>query len=136
MLDLTPDQRRELEALQRSYRSELAERLARVAEAADALRIGRKDRPGLHTLRHLTHRLAGSAGICGFTALGEAASRIEEVAIAAARAGAVTVDLVAELRRLSNALRKASRHSTSIGRRSGATHRRAAARVPGRRRTA
>lgn len=135
MPDLTPDQWRALQALQRAYTSELAARVASVAEAADTLRIGRKDRPGLQTLRHLAHRLAGSAGICGFTALGEAASRIEDVAISAAGAGAVTVDLVAKLRRLSNALREASRPSTSVSRRLAATHRRTAARLPGRRRT-
>jgi HPt (histidine-containing phosphotransfer) domain-containing protein len=107
MLELSAEQRRALQALQRAYRSELVGRVADIVDAAESLRPGRRDRRGLREVRHLAHRLAGSAGICGFAALGRAAARIEEAALSTG-ADAVTVDFVAELRRLTRALRKAS----------------------------
>ena len=120
MLDLSVEQRRALQALQRAYRSELEERVAGIVEAAQSVRAGRRDRRGLQDVRHLAHRLAGSAGICGFTALGRAASRIEDAALSVG-GDTVTVDFLAELRRLTRALRKAARQTAlpSLSRPSG-----------------
>jgi len=112
MLDSSAEQRRALQALQRAYRSELVGRVAGIADAVEAVRPGRRDRRGLHDVRHLAHRLAGSAGICGFAALGRAAARIED-AVLSAGAETVTADFVAELRRLTRALEKASRAPAS-----------------------
>ena len=108
MLELTPLQRRALRGLQRTYGSELPARAAEVAEAAFALGIGRGDRRALQALRHLAHRLAGSAAICGFPDVGELARRIEDLAVSAGGRGEATREVVAELRRLSRRLRRAA----------------------------
>jgi HPt (histidine-containing phosphotransfer) domain-containing protein len=128
MPDLSAEQCRALAALQRAYRADLVERVTKVVAAAESLRPGRRDRRGRQDLRNLAHRLAGSAGICGFTALGQAASRLED-AVLSAGADPVTIDLVAELRRLSRALRRAAGRSPSAFRPSRARSTPASGRV-------
>ena len=106
MLDLSPAQRRALGGLQRTYGSALPARAAEMARAVEALGLRRDDRRALQALRHLAHRLAGSAGICGFPNVGELAGRIEDLALSAGGRGEVTPDIIAQLRRLTRRLRR------------------------------
>jgi HPt (histidine-containing phosphotransfer) domain-containing protein len=68
---------RQLEALRKSYVSELPAKIRSVEEAATALERG--DPGALEALFHLVHRLAGSSAIYRFPALSIAARRLEDV---------------------------------------------------------
>ena len=106
MPELTEAQRRELEALRQAYEAELAQKVTTIAQTAASLGTGEWDRTGLQSLHQLIHRLAGSSAIWGFTAVSEAAGRLEDLMMSALE-GTAPPTLAAEVQRLVEALRQA-----------------------------
>ena len=102
--------RRELLALKGAFLAQLPDRVQAIETALnEALGAGGIDRPRVDALFHLAHRLCGSAGIHGCSAVREVAGTIERVAEGLRDAGGKDESSqVAELRHLVEALKRAS----------------------------
>jgi CheY-like chemotaxis protein len=75
----TPSAAAEFEELRRTYLAELPQRLDALQEAARALAAIGWDRPTVETMYHLTHRLAGSAGLYRLGELSRTAGLLEQI---------------------------------------------------------
>ena len=102
--------RQELLGLQRAFLAQLPDRVQAIETALnEALGAREIDRPGVDALFHLAHRLCGSAGIYGCSAVHTAAGAIERVAEGLRAAGGKDEpSQVAELRQLVEALKRAA----------------------------
>jgi len=69
----------EFEVLRRAYVAELAEKVTAIEAAATSLVQSGWDRPLIETLYHLTHRLAGSAGLYRLHAVSRSAAALEDI---------------------------------------------------------
>jgi chemotaxis protein histidine kinase CheA len=79
----TPDNGRDsMQVLTEAYDRQIPDRLRDIEEALAAL-ASRWDRDVLDGLYRLAHRLAGSAGIYGYTGLSAAAGALEDFVVAA-----------------------------------------------------
>jgi chemotaxis protein histidine kinase CheA len=78
-----PDDNRDtMQVLTEAYERQMPERLREIDEAGATLMV-RWDQEALDALYHLAHRLAGSAGIYGYTGLSAAAGALEDFVVAA-----------------------------------------------------
>jgi HPt (histidine-containing phosphotransfer) domain-containing protein len=104
MAELSPEQRRELDALRRAYAAELPEKVTTIARAARAI-AGDGD---LRELYQLVHRLAGSSAIWGFGAVSRAAAELEAIVLSALDARPARLERrSSEVRRLIGELQRA-----------------------------
>ena len=71
--------RREFESLRRLYLEELPQRITAMLAATDVVATRGWDRATVESLYRDAHRLAGSAGLYGLTALGRTAGALEEL---------------------------------------------------------
>lgn len=73
----TPEVARKLEVLKLRFKEKAAKDIGLVQQAADQFRLGRFGPNDIAAAYHSLHRLAGSAGTFGYTALGEEARALE-----------------------------------------------------------
>ena len=76
------DERDTMQVLTEAYDRQIPERLRDIEKAVLVL-TARWDRDALDAIYYLAHRLAGSAGIYGYTGLSAAAGALEDFVVAA-----------------------------------------------------